>query len=150
MGSTLTNILLHIIFSTKDRDPLITSKHKARLHAYIGGIIVREKAVPIDIGGVEDHIHIAVRIKPNDSVSDLVRTIKANSSKWINDSHLSKTYFAWQGGYAAFSVSESQIYKVKDYINNQEEHHRQLTFKDELLKMLEKNNIDFDKKYLWN
>jgi len=150
MGSTLTNILLHIIFSTKDRDPLITQKYKARLYAYIGGIIIREKAVPIDIGGVEDHIHIAVRIKPNDSVSDLVRSIKANSSKWINDSHLSKTYFAWQGGYAAFSVSESQIYKVKDYINNQEEHHRQLTFKDELLKMLEKHNIDFDEKYLWN
>jgi REP element-mobilizing transposase RayT len=150
MGSTLTNILLHIVFSTKDRDPLITSKYKTRLHAYIGGIIVKEQAVPIDIGGVEDHIHIAVRIKPNDSVSDLVRSIKANSSKWINESHLSETCFAWQGGYAAFSVSESQLVKLKDYINNQEEHHRQRTFRDELLKMLEKHNIDFDEKYLWN
>ena len=150
VSSTLTNLLVHIVFSTKGREPIISNEYRGRLYSYIGGIIRSEGAEPLCIGGVEDHVHVATKIKSNHALSDLVRKIKANSSKWINDNHLSRGRFAWQNGYGGFSVSTSQIEKVRIYIENQAEHHKKKTFKEELIEILEKHGVDFDPKYMWD
>ena len=148
VSTTLTNLLVHVIFSTKDRKPIISDQYRERLYAYIGGIIRNEGAEPLALGGTADHIHFVAKIKSNQSLSDLVRKIKANSSKWINENNLTKEKFAWQNGYGGFSVSASQIEKVRSYIENQADHHKKKTFKDELAEILAKHGVDFDPKYL--
>lgn len=150
MSTTYSNILIHIIFSTKDRKPFISDQYRERLYAYIGGIIRSEGAEPLAIGGTIDHVHLVVKIKPNHALSDLVRKIKANSSKWINDNHLCQNKFGWQNGYGGFSVSTSQIEKVRRYIENQVEHHKVKTFKEELTEILMKLGVEFDPDYLWD
>ena len=149
MSSTLTNLLVHVVFSTKGREPIITDEYRKRLYSYIGGIIRSEGAEPLAIGGIADHIHLATKIKSNHALSDLVRKLKANSSKWINENRLSIGKFTWQNGYGGFSVSASQIEKVKTYIENQAEHHKTKSFKGELIEILEKHGVDSDPKYLW-
>ena len=148
VSTTYSNILIHIIFSTKDRKPLITDQYHQRLCAYIGGIIRNEGAILLALGGTADHLHILIKIKPTQAVSDLIRKIKANSSKWITDNHLCQHKFGWQNGYGGFSVSTSQIEKVRRYIENQVEHHQVKTFKEELIELLMKHGVDFDPKYL--
>jgi putative transposase len=150
MGSTLTNLLYHIVFSTKNRRPLIMSDVRDELHRYLGGIIRGEGGIAIDIGGMPDHVHILAKLKPNVAVSDVLRVLKANSSKWCNDKFASQRDFGWQDGYAAFSVSESQAQKVAEYIRNQEEHHRQRDFKSELIELLRRHGIEFNEQYLWD
>jgi len=149
MPSTLTNLLTHIVFSTKERHPMITDQYRKRLYAYVGGIIRHEGAEPLTIGGTEDHLHIAVKIKSSMALSDLVRKIKANSSRWINEKRFCQGKFAWQTGYSGFSVSASQIEKVRSYIENQIERHKTKTFKAELTEMLDKHMIEYDSEYLW-
>jgi REP element-mobilizing transposase RayT len=139
-----------VVFSTKGREPIISEEYRERLYSYIGGIIRNEGAEPLAIGGIADHVHLAIKIRSTHCLSDLVRMIKANSSKWINESNLSKCKFAWQNGYGGFSVSASQIEKVRNYIENQAEHHRTKTFKEELIEILEKHGVDFEPKYLWD
>ncbi len=148
MSTTLTNLLVHVIFSTKGRNPLISNEFRERLYAYIGGIIRNEGATPLAIGGTADHIHFAAKVKSNQALSDLARKIKANSSNWINKNDLTKEKFAWQNGYGGFSVSASQIEKVKFYIENQAVHHQKKSFKEELTEILTKHRVDFDPKYL--
>ena len=148
MATTLTNLLVHVVFSTKEREPHISDKYRERLYAYMGGIIRSEGADPLAIGGTADHIHFVAKIKSNHALADLVRKIKANSSKWINENQLSKGRFAWQNGYGGFSVSASQIEKVRSYIGNQAEHHKKKTFREELSEILAKHGVDFELKYL--
>ena len=150
MPSTFTNLLYHIIFSTKNRIPLITKNLKEELYKYIGGIIRAEGGVQIEIGGIEDHIHILAKFKPTHSVSEMLNKIKSNSSKWANDHKMKYRRFGWQDGYAAFTVSESQAPIVAEYIRNQEEHHRKQTFQEELVALLERHGIKYDPKYLWD
>ncbi len=150
MASTLTNLLVHVVFSTKERELDITDNYRERLYAYIGGIIRRDGAQSLSIGGMPDHIHLAMKTRSNQPLSDLVRKIKANSSKWINDNQFCGNKFAWQTGYGGFSVSASQIDKVRSYIENQAEHHKLKTFKDELIEMLEKHGVNYDPNYLWD
>ncbi len=149
MASTLTNLLYHVVFSTKERRNIIESLFRENLYSYMGGIIRGEKGILISIGGTQDHIHIFIKISPDVSVSHMLKCLKGNSSKWVNENKHSKIHFNWQIGYGAFTVSQSNIEAVIKYIEHQEEHHRKQTFKEELISLLEKNNIEYDERYLW-
>ena len=150
MPTTYSNLLYHIVFSTKQRIPLIADDWKEELYRYIGGIIRAEGGVQIEIGGTNDHVHILAKFKPAISVSEMLNKIKANSSKWANDHKMKMRKFGWQEGYAAFSVSESQVPNLVMYVRNQEEHHRKQTYQEEFLALLERHGIEYDPKYLWD
>jgi len=144
MGHTFSNILNHIIFSTKDRQNMLSPEIRKSVYAYLCGIAKTEKCQIIKIGGIEDHIHILVLLKPSLSPSDFARKIKTNSSRWIHENYPKLKDFAWQPGFSCFSVSESAKNSVMKYIENQEEHHKRISFKDELKIFHEKNSINFD------
>ncbi len=148
MPNTYTNLLYHIVFSTKDRAPLIAENLKEELYKYVGGIIRDEGGVKLESGGVENHIHLLAKFKASVSVSDMLRLIKANSSKWANER--TQGEFAWQEGYAAFSVSESQVVPVQRYIRNQVQHHRKQTYQQEFVALLDRHGVEYDPKYLWD
>ncbi|MCU0328804.1 MAG: IS200/IS605 family transposase [Chitinophagales bacterium] len=150
MANTYTKIYIHIVFSVKGRQNLIQKTWKEELYKYICGIVNRNEQKVYAIGGMADHIHILVSIKPNVSISDLVRDIKANSSKWINDKGYIVGKFLWQEGFGAFSYAQSQLDTVIAYIDNQEIHHQKKTFKDEYIDLLQKFNIEYDEKYLFD
>jgi putative transposase len=142
-----TNLIYHIVFATKERSPLITAELKPRLHQYLGGIVHGLEGVPIEINGTADHVHILARLRPTISVSEFMSKLKSNSSGWAK--RQTKGRFAWQARFAAFTVSESQVERVRRYIRNQEEHHRRQSFDDELKSILKANRIDFDERNLW-
>lgn len=148
MASTFTNLLYHVVFSTKDRVPMITKELQERLYEYMGGIIRGEGGVLLEIGGVADHAHLLAKLKADTAVAVLLRLLKSNSSGWVNDNRLIPGRFAWQTGYAAFSVSESQVEAVRRYIRNQEAHHAKVSFKDELIALLKKHRIEYDERYI--
>ena len=150
MAGTYSQILLHTVFSTKHRTPWITSELAERLYPYIGGIVREENGVLYDIGGVDDHVHLYLRWRTDKAISDLMRTVKARSSKWVHDEFPQLAAFAWQEGYAVFSVSKSQEDAVKKYIAGQAEHHRKVDFKSELLKLLRAHEIEFDERYVFD
>ena|SRR5215510_15596038 len=151
MPGTYSQILLHIVFSTKGRAPLISSDIASRLYAYMGGIVRAEKGVLYDIGGVEDHVHMYLRWRPDAAVSDLMRTVKARSSKWVHETFATPklSAFAWQEGYSVFAVSKSQEVAVKKYIAGQAAHHKKEDFKSELLRLLRAHGIEFDQQYVF-
>lgn len=149
MANTYTQIYLHIVFSVKGRENLIQKKWKEELHKYICGIVNGKKQKVYAIGGMSDHIHILVSILPNIAISDLVRDIKANSSKWINEKEYLIGKFQWQEGFGAFSYAQSQLDTVIAYINNQEQHHQKKTFQNEYLELLQKFKIEYDEKFLF-
>jgi REP element-mobilizing transposase RayT len=150
MAGTYTNLLYHVVFSTKERRPLITKELQPDLNAYIGGIIRGEGATLLEIGGISDHVHLLVKFKPTHSVSEMLRLIKSNSSKWINEERFKMRKFGWQDGYAAFSVSESQVAIVREYICNQEQHHHGQSYQDEFRALLDRHRIEYDERYLWD
>ncbi len=150
MPGTYSQLLLHIVFSTKGRAPWITAEIAERLYPYIGGIARAEKGMIYDIGGIEYHVHLYLRWRPNGSVSDLMRTVKSRSSKWVHDTFPALSAFAWQEGYSAFSVSKSQEGAVKAYIAAQHDHHKKEDFKTELLRMLRLHEIEFDEQYVFD
>jgi putative transposase len=150
MPSTHTNLLYHVVFSTKCRIPLITKNIQDELYRYIGGIIHNEDGVSLEIGGTNDHMHLLAKFKSAISVSEMLGRIKANSSKWANENKMELRKFGWQEGYGAFSVSESQVNSVVKYIRGQEEHHRKQTFQEEYVALLQKHGIEYDEKYLWD
>lgn len=150
MARTYTNLLFHLVFSTKQRKPLIAQPFQAELHAYLGGIVRDLGGIPIEIGGVADHVHLLVRLKPTLALADALREIKAGSSKWLNEEKFKMLKFGWQDGYSAFTVSESQVNKVRAYIRGQEEHHRRVSFQDELRELLRRHGIEYDERYLWD
>ena len=142
-----TNLLYHIVYATKSRKPLITSELKSRLHGYLGGIVGGLGCVPIEINGMQEHVHLLVRLRPTIAVSDFLSKLKSLSSLWAK--RQTKGRFAWQAKYGAFTVSESQVGKVRKYIREQEKHHRTMSFEEEFETLLKGNRIDFDEKYLW-
>lgn len=148
MPQSLANLLVHIIFSTKNREPLVTPDLMPRLHAFLGGIVRTEGSEALGIGGTEDHVHLLVRHPPRIAVSDLVRVIKSVSSRWVHEEL--RLRFGWQSGYGAFSVSQSSTDDVLAYIANQAEHHRKLTFQEEFRAFLTRHNLEFDERYLWD
>ena len=150
MPGTYSQLLLHVVFSTRSRTPWIATEVAERLYPYIGGIIRAEKGMLYDIGGVEDHIHMYLRWRPDGSVSDLLRTVKARSSKWVHETFPALREFAWQEGYSVFSVSKSQEEAVKKYLAGQAEHHKKQDFKSELLRLLRAHEVEFDERYVFD
>jgi putative transposase len=148
MSHTSGNILLHMIFSTRGRRPLITSDFRADLFAYLGGIIREMNGTALIVNGTTDHVHMLVRIRPAQSPPQIVRVVKANSSRWVHEKWNSE--FAWQTGYGVFSVSESNVAAVTKYIAEQEEHHREHSFQEEFVAFLKKNNVAYDERYIWD
>lgn len=147
MSHTYAQNIVHIVFSTKDRLPLIGKEFQPRMWSYIGGICKHEKIFIHAIGGMADHVHLALQIPPMLALGKAVMTIKANSSRWASEQGLK---FAWQQGYGAFSVSTSNIAAVVRYIENQEAHHKKRTFKQEFIALLKKNRIPFDPRYVFD
>jgi REP element-mobilizing transposase RayT len=149
MPGTYSQIYIQIVFAVKGRENLIGKNWKDELHKYISGIITKKGQKSIIVNGVSDHIHVFVGLKPSMAISDLVRDIKNNSSNFINDKKFLECKFSWQEGYGAFSYAHSQIEQVYNYILNQELHHHKKTFKDEYLDFLQKFEIEYDEKYVF-
>jgi len=149
MAHTYTNLVFHITFSTSDRAPLLTDPISPDVHAYLGGILRELDAVPIAIGGTSDHVHLLIRLPANLALADCLRIVKTNSSRWVKERWPQHRKFAWQGGYGAFSVSESKRADVIRYIANQAQHHRRISFQDEFLALLKNHCVEFDERYLW-
>ncbi|HEX4262841.1 MAG TPA: IS200/IS605 family transposase [Verrucomicrobiae bacterium] len=149
MAHTFTNLLTHIIFSTKDRMPMLDAHLKERLLPYIGGIFRELGATPLLINGPTDHRHVLTVLPARIAVSEILNKVKTNSSRWVHKEFPNQRTFAWQTGYAAFSVSSSQKEAVLEYIANQEEHHRKISFKEEFVSFLKKHEIEHHEKYLW-
>ncbi|GAG44017.1 unnamed protein product [marine sediment metagenome] len=147
MPDTFSHLLYHIVFSTKDRLPLITRDIADDLYAYIGGILRHHNAVLIEIGGMPDHAHLLVRLRAQHSVAEIVKVVKSNSSRWMNN-QVQNAKFAWQSGYGAFSVSESQAWAVVRYLRSQVEHHRRRSFREEFVTILERHSVEIDQRYL--
>lgn len=150
MANTFTSLHYHIVFSTKHREPWIRSDIQDRLWTYLGGIARENGLKAILIGGMPDHVHLALAIPPTQAVSKAVQVIKGGSSKWIKDALPGMRGFAWQDGYGAFTVSKSNLDEVVDYIRTQPEHHRVKTFQEEYLAFLVRHGIEYDERYLWN
>ena len=147
MPSTYLSLHYHLVFSTKNREPMIASEWRGRLHDYLGGTIRGLGGFPEGIGGVADHVHLLVGLKATHCLADVMRELKKASSSWVHDETGLRS-FAWQEGYAAFTVSTTSRDAVRHYIANQEEHHRIKPFREELVEMLRKAGVEYDPKYL--
>jgi len=150
MPQSLANILVHLVFSTKDRVPWIADDWRDDLHAYMGGIIRRHGGDLLAAGSVEDHVHLLFPLPRTVAVSELVREIKSGSTRWIHDSPSRPAAFRWQSGYGAFSISPSHKVAVSRYITNQRDHHAKTSFQDEFRTLLAKNGIEYDERYVWD
>lgn len=148
MPSTHLSLHYHVVFSTKDRHPLISPDWKERLHAYLGGIVRDLGGIPECVGGIEDHVHLLIGLKATHRLCDVLRDIKVSSSRWMHDV-VGLQEFAWQDGYGAFTLSDNRREAVIQYIRNQAEHHRSRSFQDEYLTFLRQAGVEFDEKYLW-
>ena len=147
MAHTYTNLLTHALFSTKDRQPLIRTEMKSDLYAYMGGIVINLRCRPVLINGPNDHVHLLFVLPASLSLADFMEKLKANSSKWANE-RSQRRAFSWQTGYTAFSVSQSKLEEVKAYISHQEEHHRKLTYQEEVVALLKKHGVEFDPRFV--
>ncbi|MBK9256885.1 MAG: IS200/IS605 family transposase [Saprospiraceae bacterium] len=150
MGQSLAKNYIHIVFSTKNRNPLINSLIESELHSYLGGICNNLECHAIKVGGYTDHIHILCMLSKKLALMKLLEELKSHSSKWIKTKGDQYSNFYWQDGYGAFSVNPSEIDIVSDYIANQHEHHSKKSFKEEYLAFLKKYNVDYDERYLWD
>ncbi len=150
MPQSLSAVYIHLIFSTKDRFPFLRDEVLQQdLHAYVGSITKQLDCPPIRVGGVEDHVHLLARFGRTITQAEWAKEVKRVSNEWLNtEGGLSE--FQWQAGYADFSVSPSNLERVKNYIENQKEHHRRMNFQDEVRKMLTKHSIEWDERYLWD
>ena len=148
MGHTYSKLMVHVVFSTKDRAPTLDSELKPRLFAYIGGIVRELGGTALLINGPADHVHILMLFPAKIALSEMMGKLKANSSGWVHREFPAKRAFAWQTGFAAFSVSLSQKQAVLDYIAGQEEHHRKLSFKEEFIAFLQKHEVEYDERYV--
>lgn len=150
MSQSLAKTLLHLTFSTKDRRPLIVPEVKDELKVYLMGILRDIHCPAIDINCVADHVHILFCLSKNLALAKAIEELKKSSSKWMKTKSESLKDFYWQGGYGSFSVSQSNVAAVRRYIRNQEEHHRTMTFQEELRALLRKHNIEYDERYIWD
>ena len=150
MPSTHHGILIHIIFSTKNRARLIQNQWQDELFAYMGATARDHNATIVCSGGIEDHVHLLAKIHPSFALADTIQLIKANSSRWVNQERRTDCRFEWQRGYGAFSVSQSQAAKVKRYIHTQRDHHVSQSFRDEYFSFLRRHAIEFDERYVFD
>ena len=147
MPSTHTSLIYHVVFATKNREPLIDTEWSTRLHEYLGGAVRGLDGVPQGVGGVADHVHLLIGLKSTHCLSDFMRELKKASSNWVSET-MGLSSFRWQEGYGAFTVSASAKIDVQNYIARQEEHHRQRTFREEYILMLQKSGIEYEERYL--
>lgn len=151
MPQSLAKILVHTVFSTKDRRPFLRDKSlRDELHRYIGGILTNLDCQPIIVGGVEDHVHLLCALSRTCDAAEMVKEVKRSSSLWIKTKSADLQDFAWQNGYGIFSIGFSQIEPVKEYIASQQEHHRKISFQDEFRQLLKRYEIEFDERYVWD
>ena len=148
MSQSFTNLLYHIIFSTKDRRPLIKLDYQPRLYDYIGGVIRGVGGISLGINGTDDHVHVLAKLRPDRALSDVLRDLKSNATGWMHDVFPRLRDFHWQRGYAAFTVSQSNLKQVQRYIADQKEHHQKLSFRDEFIAFLKANGIEYDERYI--
>ena len=149
MAQTLVNILVHVIFSTKERRHLIKTEIQPSLYAYMAGTLKNLASPCLAIGGTSNHVHLLMALSKKAALSDVVGELKKSSSKWMKTRGLAYAHFAWQEGYGAFSIEQSQVAVVKRYIARQEEHHKTKSFEAELIAMLRKYEVTYDERYLW-
>jgi len=151
MPQSLAKLWVHLIFSTKDRYPFLFDKSlRTNTHAYLATVLRSHECETLIVGGVEDHVHALFALSRNYSIADIVKEIKRTSSKWIKEKSSTQAKFHWQGGYGAFSVSQSHLDQVTRYIERQEEHHIQVTFQDEYRAFLKKYCVEYDERYVWD
>ncbi|MFI5343638.1 MAG: IS200/IS605 family transposase [Chlamydiales bacterium] len=150
MSQSLANILVHIIFSTKKRQPMILPEVEGELHSYLAGIVRAQGSQCHEIGGVEDHVHLLISLPRTLALSRLIEEIKKGSSKWIKTKGNLFSDFSWQNGYGAFSIGQSSYEDLRKYIQNQRNKHKQITFQEEYRNFLKKYHIAYDEKYVWD
>ena len=151
MPQSLTQVYLHVVFSTKDRRPFLRDPTvRDETHKYLGGTCNNRDCPVLRVGGTADHVHILCRLGRTITVADLVKELKRESSQWLKTKSGDLTDFYWQNGYGAFSVSPSHVEVLRDYIGNQEEHHRQESFQDEFRRLLKKYGLEWDERYVWD
>ena len=151
MPQSLSVVYLHLVFSTKDRRPFLRDQEiREMLHAYLGEVSKRLDCPPILVGGVEDHVHLLARFGRTMTQAEWVKELKRVSNLWLKEQGVEFADFEWQGGYADFSVSQSNLEQVKEYIARQEEHHRKMSFQDELRALLRKHEAAWDERYVWD
>jgi putative transposase len=148
MSDSYTDLLYHIVFSTKDRRPLITPEHEARLYDYVGGTIRGLGGISLELNGTEDHVHLLAKLRPDRALSDVLRDLKAHATGWMHDIFPALKDFSWQRGYGAFTVSQSNVQDVRNYIARQKEHHAHVSFRDEFIQFLKDNGIDYDERFV--
>ena len=148
MPDSYTNLLYHIVFSTKDRRPLITPEYEVRLYDYVGGTLRRGGGISLELNGTEDHLHLLAKLRPDRALSDVLRDLKANATGWMHDVFPELKDFSWQRGYGAFTVSHSHVEQVSRYIRRQKEHHKKISFRDEFIQFLKANAIEYDERYV--
>ncbi len=149
MANTYTQINMHVVFSVKGRENILSAKIRPDIFKYISGILSNIEQFPLAVNGYKDHVHLFFEMQPTKSLSDIVRVVKTNSSKWINENRFIAGKFSWQEGYGGFSYSRSQRNNVIQYIIKQEEHHKEKTFREEYLQLLKLFEIDFDEQYVF-
>ncbi len=147
--STFTQLLYHIVFSTKNREKVLNKENREKLFRYIWGVLKNNNCVLYRINGVEDHLHIITHIHPTITVSSLINDIKVSSSKWIKEENLFNNFSLWQVGYGAFTYSIKEKAVLINYVKNQESHHKTISFRDEYIELLKHHEIEFDEKYLF-
>jgi REP element-mobilizing transposase RayT len=149
MSHSFTHLLYHIVFATKDRQPDLAPEIRPALFAYVGGVVRAERGIALAVNGVADHVHLLVRLRQDRALAEVVRAIKAHSSHWVRARGPAGAAFAWQTGCGAFSVSRSGAERVREYVRNQEEHHRHVSFEDEYRRLLAAHGFRFTEKELW-
>ena len=149
MANTYTSLHYHVVFSTKNRERWIKPDYEERIWAYLGGIAKENKMKPLQIGGIEDHVHVLLGTPPVLAPAKIVQLIKGGSSAWIQETFPALKGFGWQDGYSAFTVSRSDVPAVSEYIRGQREHHRVKTYQEEYRELLKRHGIEFDERYIW-
>ncbi|WP_096431659.1 IS200/IS605 family transposase [Labilibaculum antarcticum] len=150
MGQSLVQNYLHIVFSTKHREALIHSPHEEKLHAYLGKTCNELSCPILIVGGHVDHIHLLCMLSKNSSLVELIKRIKTSSSRWMKMQSSELAHFYWQDGYGAFSVNPTEVDVIRDYIQNQHQHHKKHSFQDEYRAFLKKYKVDYDERYIWD
>ncbi len=150
MPQSLSRILIHLVFSTKNRERVLTPALQTELHPYLAGILNNIECPSLQVGGIEDHVHLFFGLSRTRTIAEVVETVKTSSSKWIKTKGAQFADFHWQSGYGAFSVSQSDADAVVAYIQNQSQHHQKMTFQEEYRRLLERYGIAFDEKYVWD
>ena len=150
MPQSLSRVLVHLIFSTKNRVPILTPAIRDELHPYLAATLTNNHSTSLRVGGVEDHVHLFFGLSRTHSIAQVVELVKTASSKWIKTKGPNYRGFHWQNGYGAFSVSESKAHEVKRYIQRQEEHHRKLTYQDEFRALCDEHGLAIDERYVWD